>query len=271
MLDARQVPRLHVLDAVLERAGAGAGREGRVQRPVGRLEVGAHVQGRHALVGRHRVEPAGVGLGRQGPGQVEADRLVDVQQVLDGVGVLEAREPPQRRPRPVAGREVRVDEGPLQRPEGGRDHRRVGAPDPAGGHLAVLDPLVDAFPRAERGPVGQVVAQAADVEGGGGPGAVARQARRLDERRHVGLERLGGGAGRGPREQHCETHGKRTIHHSHLFDDHYGASRRMPDLRRQTRIMPEPGTLGNQYSELRAQASPASSEPDADWGRPQSN
>ena len=219
VLDDRQVLRVHVLDAVLGRLGTRIGADGRVQRAVGRLEIGAHVQRRHALVRGHRVEPARVGLRRQGLRQVEADRFVDPQQVLDGVGVLQPREPAQRRARAVAGREVGVDERPLQRRQGGLDDRRVRSADAAGRHFAALHPLVDAFPRAERGAVGQVMPQAADVERRRRPRAVARQARRLDERRHVRLERLGGGpARRGPRQQHREACGKRSIHPLHLFD-----------------------------------------------------
>ena len=241
VLDARQVPRIHVLDAVLERTGAGAGREGRVQGPVGRLEVGAHVQRRHALVGRHRVEPARVGLGRQGLGQVEADRLVDVQQILDGVGVLEPREPPQRRPRAVAGREVRVDQGPLQRPEGVLDHRRVRPADAAGAASRRSPPARRCAPtrgrwrdRSGRGP-GWRCRGGSRSGGRGTSGTTSRRAAPRPPRT------TGRRAGRGPREQRCETHRKRSIHHSHLFDDHSAAWRRMPDLRRQPRIMPEPG------------------------------
>ena len=223
VLDDRQVLRLHILDLVVDRLGARPRPDGRVQRPVGRLQVRPHVERRHALVRGHGVESAGVGLRRQRLRQVEPHRLVDPQQVLDGVGVLEPREPPQRGARAVTGREVGVDQRPLQRREGVLDHRRVGAPDAGGGHLAVRDPIVDALPRAERGPVAQVVAQAGDVERGRGPRAMARQAGRLDERRHVRLERLrGGAAGDGPGEQHREAHRVRSLHSFTCLDDDSG-------------------------------------------------
>ena len=213
VLDERQVLRVHVLDLVPDGSRTGPGPQSRVERPVGRLEIGPHVQRRHALVGRHRVEPAGIGFRRQRPGQVQADRFVDVQQILHGVGVLEAREPPQRGAQLAAGREVRVDERPLQRAERGLDHRRIGLPGGARRHLATPHPLVDPLPRAERGGVGQIVAQAAEVERRHRPGAVAGHAGGLDQRPHVRLERLRGGRGRREaREQQRDAHRKPSLH-----------------------------------------------------------
>ena len=104
------------------------------------------------------------------------DGLIELQQVRNGVGVLEPREAAQRGPLPPAGREIRLDQGALERPERRLDHRRVGSRHRGRRHLAVLHPLVHPLPRAKRRAVRQVESEAREVERRHRPLAVAGEA-----------------------------------------------------------------------------------------------
>ena len=166
--------------------------EGQVERAVGRLEIAPHVQRRHALVDRDRVEPTRVDLRGEHLAHVLRDCFVEEQQILDRVPVFESREPTQRRALLAAGCEVRVHERALQRAERGLDDRRVWFRCSGGRHLALLEPIVDLLPRLERLMVGEVEPEAREVQGRDRSVAVTGETRRLDERRDVRLERLGG-------------------------------------------------------------------------------
>ena len=218
--------RVHVLDDTPFGRRPRAEGKRRIESAIGRVQIGPHVQRRHALVGRYRVEPARIGFRRQAPAQGLPDRLVDAQQVGDGVGVLEPGEPPQRRALSPARREVGVDQRPLQRPERRLDHRGVGSCNGGGRHLPVLHPLVDPLPRAIRRAVGQVEPEARQVERRHRAVTVTCEAGRLDERRHFRFERLRRGLalarGRGrcrgrdaTREEQREARATQLAHRAH--------------------------------------------------------
>ena len=153
-------------------------------------------------MGRHCVEPPGVGFRRQRLDELGRDRFVDPQQVLDRVRVLEPSEPAQRGPLLAAGQTIRVDQRALQRPERRLDRGRVWLRRGGGRHLACRQPLVDLLPRAVRLVIGEIEPEPREIERRGRPVAVAPEAGGLHERGDGRLERLGGGdTGRHP-ERH---------------------------------------------------------------------
>ena len=186
-----EIPRLHILDYIGLAAGGWPEHDGCVECPVSHVEIGAHVQRRHALVRRHRIEPPGIGFRRQQEAQFGRDRFVDPQQVLDGVAVLKSGEPAERGALVAAGCEIRVDQCPFQRPEHRLDDRAVGLWGGQGWHLALLEPLIHLLPGLERLMVGEIEPEAREVQGGDRPVTVAPEAGRLDQRRDSSLKRLG--------------------------------------------------------------------------------
>ena len=89
-----EIARLRVLDLAPPGLGSRTQLDGRVQRPVRGIQVAPYVERRYALLCRHGVEAAGVGLRRQVLDKVERLGLVEAEEVLDGVRVFEPCEPP---------------------------------------------------------------------------------------------------------------------------------------------------------------------------------
>ena len=211
--DLRRVHEVHVagpgvLDVTPCRLRSGTHGKGRVQGLVRGIEIAAHVQRGDALLDRHRVETAGVGLRRQVLDEIQPLGFVEPEEITDGVGVFESGEAPERRALAVPSGNIRFEQRFLHRRQDRGQLIRFGHQRADGRHLAVLEAFVDPCPSPEGGGIREVVSKPRQIKRCQDRAGVARDAVLLNERCDLGFECVdrSGQRQRDERGSHADRH-----------------------------------------------------------------